>query len=300
MSVMVSIFCSHCESMVGPRGERIVELARLMEEAGADQLVFSEHVVLGSEMEMHGGRAFPFPADHNYPEPLIALAAIAGATSRVRLSTGILIAPMRSAVLLAKMAATLDVVSGGRFDLGLGAGWHGPELRAAGIDPAKATKVLEDILGACRALWAGGPASFRSNSVSFDGLHCYPRPASGAALPVWLAGPCTPSTFRRIARLGDGWVPFGNVGADDIARGSVLLDQAAAEVGRDRASFGIRASLPLGVGSPQASVEHAIAAAPEFIAAGATALQLPLSRMADDFDTASDVISFAARELHAL
>jgi probable F420-dependent oxidoreductase len=300
VTVTLSMFCSHLEPMVGPRGERLVELAASIEHAGADQIVFSEHVVLGPNLEMHGGAAFPFPVDHNYPEPLITLAAIAGATSRLRLSTGVLIAPMRPAVLLAKMAATLDVVSGGRFDLGLGAGWHASELRAGGIDPTQAMQVFEDVLGACRALWAGGPASFRSASVSFDDLYCYPRPASGAALPVWLAGPCTRGTFRRIGRLGNGWVPFGNVTADAIASGSAMLDQAAADNDRDRATFGIRASLPIGTGAPQARLEHALAAAPAFIAAGATALQLPLSRLADDWDTALEITALAAREIHAM
>ena len=300
MTVTLSMFCSHLEPMVGPRGERLVEFAASIERAGADQIVFSEHVVLGADLEMHGGAAFPFPVDHNYPEPLVMLAAIAGATTRVRLSTGIVIAPMRPAVLLAKMVATLDVVSGGRFDLGLGAGWHGAELRAAGVEPEQAMQVFEDTLGACRALWAGGPASFHSSSVSFDGLYCHPRPASGAALPVWLAGPCTRGTFRRIGRLGNGWVPFGNVTADVIARGSALLDEAAADSGRDRASFGIRAGLPIGTGTPQARLEHALAAAPAFIAAGATALQLPLSRLADDWDTALEITALAAREIHAM
>ena len=300
LGVTLSMFCSHVETIVGSRGERLVELATLMEQAGADQIVFSEHVVLSPDLEMHGGAPFPFAVDHNYPEPLIMLSAIAGATRRLRLSTGIVIAPMRPAVLLAKMVATLDMVSGGRLDLGLGAGWHASELRAAGVDPAKVMQIFEDTLGACRALWAGGPASFRSSSVSFDDLYCYPLPASGAALPVWLAGPCVPSTFRRIARLGNGWLPFGNVGVDDIARGSTMLDDAAAAEGRDRASLGIRATLPIGTGSPQERLEHALAAAPTFVAAGATALQLPLSRLADDFDTAFDLTRLAAREIHAL
>jgi probable F420-dependent oxidoreductase len=296
------MFSSHVERMVGARGERLVELAVLIEQAGADQIVFSEHVVLASNIEPHGpgGAPFPYPADHNYPEPLIALAAIAGATQRLRLATGILIAPMRPAVVLAKMAATLDVISGGRLDLGLGAGWHAAELRSAGVDPATATQALEDTLGACRALWSGGPASFRSPSIEFENLYCHPCPSSGASLPVWLAGPCTRPTFRRVARLGDGWLPFGNLTPDDIARGSELLDQAASEFGRDRASLGIRASLPVGTGPPRARVEHALAAAPAFLAAGATALQLPLARLAHDLDTAFEITELAARELHAL
>ena len=205
------------------------------------------------------------------------LAAIAGATRRLRLSTGILIAPMRPRSCWPRwpprsMSCPADDSISASVPVGTRS-----ELRAAGNDPATAMQALEDILGACRALWAGGPSSFQSPSVSFEGLYCYPRPASGAALPVWLAGPCARSTFRRIARLGDGWVPFGNVGVADIARGSAMLDEAAAAEGRDRSSFGIRASLPIGTGSPRERLEHTLAAAPEFVAAGATALQLPLS-----------------------
>ena len=258
MSISVAMFSSHMESAVGSRGERLVELARALEDAGADQIVFSEHVVLAGTIEAHGpgGGAFPFPPDHNYPEPLIVLAAIAGATQRIRLSTGILIAPLRPAVVLAKMAATLDMLSAGRFELGVGAGWHEAELRSAGADRASAMQRMEDIVGACRALWAGGPASFKSATVSFDELHCFPTPLAGSAMPVWLAGPCTRTTFRRIARLGDGWLPFSNVSLDDIARGSALLDEAAGEFGRDRSTLGIRAGLPLDGPTPEARLEE--------------------------------------------
>lgn len=290
------------EAVTGARGERLVELARVIEAAGADQIVLSEHVVLAREIEAHGpgGAAFPFPSDHNYPEPLVTLAAVAGATTRLRLATGILIAPMRPATLLAKMAATLDVLSGGRFDLGVGAGWHGPELRSAGADPTDATQRMEDVVGACRSLWAGGPSSYRSPTVSFDDLYCEPRPLSGADLPVWFAGPCTRSTFRRIARLGDGWLPFGNVSLAEIAKGRALLDEAAAAAGREPAALGIRASLPLDGATSQARLDHALAAAPEFVGAGATILQLPLSRLASTLDEVHDVVATAAAELGQL
>lgn len=287
--VSVAIFASHCEHIVGARGERLVDLVRMLDDAGAHQVVFSEHVVLASEIEAHGpgGLPFPFPPDHNYPEPLIALAAAAGATSRIRLGTGILIAPMRPAVVLAKMAATLDVLSGGRLDLGLGAGWHGPELRAAGVDPAQAMQVLEDTVGACRALWAGGPVSFRSPTISFDGLNCYPQPLSGPDLPVWLAGPPTRANARRVARLADGWLPFSNLAPEAIAQGRRHIDEAAQQIGRDPESIGIR----VGVSEPSA-----VAAAP-YLAAGATQIQLPLARLATDFASAREVTERAVAEL---
>ena len=301
--VQLSVFCSHVDDLTGPNGQGLVELARIVENAGADQIVLSEHVVLASEIEAHGpgGHPFPFPPEHVYPEPLITLAAIAGATSRVRLSTGILIAPLRPAVVLAKMAATLDVVSNGRLDLGVGAGWHRAELLAAGADPERATAMLEDIVGACRVLWTGGPASFDSPTVRFDAMHCQPVPVQGTAVPVWFAGPPVRSTFRRIARLGDGWLPFGNVAVDDIARGNEMLQQAAHEQSRDAAAFGIRASLPI-AGTPdlEARLDGALAAAPAFVAAGATVLQLALSRLAADLDDVERVVATAAQSIASL
>jgi probable F420-dependent oxidoreductase len=297
---LLSIAISHADHLAGARNERLVQLARIVEEAGADQVVLSEHVVLADRIEPHGGIAnFPFPPDHNYPEPLVSLAAIAGATQRLRLSTGILIAPLRPAILLAKMAATLDNISGGRLDLGLGAGWHAPELRAAGIAPEHAMRTLEDYVGACRALWAGGAASFRSASVSFEGLHCSPTPLSGAALPIWLAGPPTPKGADRIAQLADGWLPFGNVSADQIAAARALIAEAAARHGRDPAAIGIRASLPIPTRpSAEAMLEGALAAAPAFIAAGATVLQLALPRLARDLDSVGPIVARAVQTLH--
>jgi probable F420-dependent oxidoreductase len=301
--VTLSVFLSHVDHLTGPNGDGLVELARLVEDAGADQIVLSEHVVLAQEIEAHGpgGHAFPFPPDHFYPEPLITLAAIAGATTRVRLSTGILIAPLRPAVVLAKMAATLDVVSRGRLDLGVGAGWHVAELQSVGADPARATQILEDTVQACRALWTGGPASIDTATVRFEDLFCRPVPVQGTALPVWFAGPPVRSTFRRIARLGDGWLPFGNVAVDDIARGHEYLRAAAAEHGRAPATLGIRASLPVGP-EPDltARLEQALALAPGFADAGASVLQIPLSRLASTIDDVVPVVAKAARAVSEL
>jgi probable F420-dependent oxidoreductase len=301
--VALSVFLSHVDHLTGPNGDGLVELAQLVEDAGADQIVLSEHVVLASEIEAHGpgGHAFPFPSDHVYPEPLITLAAIAGATSRVRLSTGILIAPLRPAIVLAKMTATLDVLSRGRVDLGVGAGWHRAELQAAGADPDRATQILEDTVRACRELWKGGPSSVDTPSVSFRDLFCVPIPVQGAALPVWFAGPPVRSTFRRIARLGDGWLPFGNVETPDIARGAEYLRAAAEEHGRDPAALGIRASLPIGA-SPDLHrrLDEALATAPRFVEAGATVLQIALSRLANTRDDVPAVIAQAADAVHSV
>lgn len=301
--VELAVFCSHLDELIGDDGRALAGLARDIERAGADQLVLSEHVVLSAVIEAHGpgGLPFPFPPDHQYPEPLVTLAAIGAATERVRLATGILIAPLRPAVVLAKMAATVDWLSGGRLHLGVGAGWHRAELLAAGADPDRVNELLEDTVGACRALWAGGPATFESNTVTFRDLFCEPLPPQGAQLPVWFAGPPARSTFARIARLGDGWVPFGNVGVDEIARGRELMTECARERGRDPEQLGIRASLPLGPHrDPADRLAHALHAAPEYVAAGATVLQLPLHRLVTSLDDVAAVVSTAAQALALL
>jgi probable F420-dependent oxidoreductase len=298
----LAVFLSHVDHLIDGDNARLVEMGVIAEAAGADQIVLSEHVALAQVIEGKGEASkFPFQADENYPEPLITLAAMAGATSRIRLATGILIAPLRPAILLAKMAATLDHVSRGRLDLGFGSGWHEPELRAAGVDPERALAVMEDNLLACRALWAGGPASFSSPSISFERLVCRPTPLRGADLPVWLAGPPTAKGAARIARLGQGWLPFGNLTADDIARGVGHLRAAEAEQGLAEGSLTVRAALPTLAGpTPEAMLDAAFAAAPAYLAAGASILQLPVWRYAKRFDEVAGVIAGARARLDAL
>src|SRR5262245_900183 len=103
---------------------RFVDLARAAEDAGVDRIVVVDHVVMGTHTDAYSWGTFPTPPESPWFEPMTMLAAIASATRRIRLATGILIAPLRPAALLAKQAATLDVISGGRLDLGVGTGWQ--------------------------------------------------------------------------------------------------------------------------------------------------------------------------------
>lgn len=298
----LAVFLSHVDHLIEGRNGRLVEMGLIAEQAGADQVVFSEHVALAQVIEGVGEAAkFPFQSDENYPDPLVTLAAIAGRTRTVRLATGILIAPLRPAIVLAKMVATLDHVSDGRLDLGLGSGWHIPELTAVGLDPARAMEYLDDTLGACRALWAGGPSSFHSSTVSFDRLFCQPTPLRGRDLPVRLAGPPTRKTAERIARLGQGWLPFGNLTAPDIARGRDHLRAAEAVHGLPAGALGIRAALQTFPGGGiDTMLDAAFAHAPSLIAAGATILQLPVWRYAKHFDAVGPIIEKARQRLDAL
>jgi len=183
---------------------RVIEAARVVEVAGIDGVTVTDHVVMSTRTDRYPYGNFPLPLDFPWFEPLTLLAAVAGATRRIRLSTGVLIAPLRPAVLLAKMVATLDAVSGGRVDLGVGTGWQREEYEAAGIDFAGRGGRLVDLLRACRALWTAAPASFDSPSVRFADLYSLPHPRQNGGVPIW---------FGLAARLGaDGETSRGNRG----------------------------------------------------------------------------------------
>ena len=133
----------------------IVEVAKRAEAAGFDQVVLPDHVVMSANVEPYPYGEFPYPPGDPWVEPLTTLAAIAGATSTVRLGTGVLITPLRPAALLAKTVATLDNLSGGRVDLGVGLGWQREEYDAVGVPWERRWARHDDTIRACRALWAG-------------------------------------------------------------------------------------------------------------------------------------------------
>ncbi|HLS80033.1 MAG TPA: LLM class flavin-dependent oxidoreductase, partial [Steroidobacter sp.] len=143
----------------------VVDLARIADEAGVDQVSITDHVVMGENVDKYPYGRFPSPLDFPWFEPLTVLAAIAGATRRIRLSTGVLIAPLRPAVLLAKQLATLDVMSRGRVSIGLGLGWQKEEYDAAGVPWEGRYTRLEEQIRVCKLLWSEAPASFKGSTV---------------------------------------------------------------------------------------------------------------------------------------
>jgi probable F420-dependent oxidoreductase len=222
----------------------VTELASAAEAAGIDQIAVPDHLAIGPRTDRYPYGRFPLPADEPWLEPLTLLAALAGATQRIRLATGVLIAPLRPALLLAKTAATLDVLSGGRLDLGVGLGWQREEFAGAGVPFAGRAERLDDQLRACRALWSGGPVSFRSGTVSFDDLICLPRPVQPGGPPLWFGMAASERNAAQIAALGAGWLPMES-DPEAIASGVALLRLAFAKAGRDPASLGVRANAPV-------------------------------------------------------
>jgi probable F420-dependent oxidoreductase len=297
--VQLAIGITHLDHVLGPEPAALLDVARTVDELGFAQLVLSEHVVMGKATPGHPGStaAFPFDATEPYPDPLVLLGAIATATRRTVLSTGIVIAPLRPAVLLAKLAATVDWLSNGRFELGIGSGWHDAEFEALGVPLDERVARLDDALAVCRHLWTGDAAPYSSPYTTFGEITFRPRPVQDR-LPVWVAGAGNRAMARRVARWGDGWSAIGSTGRDEVAAGSRLLAEAFADAGRDPATVRVRATpvLPRPL-APAERLDAWIAAVPELVAAGATVVQLPLPAMVRERDDIERVLERVKTEL---
>jgi len=181
-----------------------VAMARLAEELGFDSVWAGEHVVVPSP------RVAPSPMEPDDPilDPLVHLAFVAGATERLLLGTGIIILPQRNPLVLAKQAASLDVLSGGRLLLGIGAGYLEPEMTAVGVPMADRGTRTDDHLAAMRAMWSQpGPVEHHGPYVDFAAVDAHPRPATPGG-PRIVVGGHTPAAYRRAIAHGHGWYGF--------------------------------------------------------------------------------------------
>ncbi len=259
------------------RLHEIVDLARSAEQAGVDTVIVPDHVVMSDQTHRYRWGPFPLPIDAPFLEPLTVLAAIAGATNRVRLATGILIAPLRPAALLAKTAATLDVLSQGRLELGVGTGWQKEEFDALQLDYQRRGQLLTDTIAACRALWAKSPTDFRSETLSFERIWCEPRPVQAGGIPIWFSGTLTPRNLHRLVHLGDGWIPIMGETLEGLAAGAKRIRDAWAEHGRDPAALKVRGDLPVVSGRDgRPDLSRSLAGAHELAEHGATDAHLSL------------------------
>jgi probable F420-dependent oxidoreductase len=298
MTFELGLYITHANALLGPDLANLLEVAESIDEAGVDYLTVADHVLLGTDLRGHEalGAALPFPPDEPYPDPMVVLAAIAAVTRRIRLTTGIFVAPLRSAAVLAKMAATLDVISGGRFDLGVGSGWQDAEFEAVGVPTVGKAGRMEDVVRACQRLWRDQPATYSSPYVSFSDVYCSPQPVRGD-IPVWFAGRPNPPTMRRVAALGAGWLPLSPLDPDEIQRVRGELAAACDAVGRDATSVGIR--MPLGVlrdGRGAVDIGAMTDQLSELAAAGVTGVHFPLARLAQT----SDGLAVLLDDLHSL
>ena len=260
----------------GPDLGPLLDLARAADDAGVARLVVSDHVVLGRHLDAYRWGRFPTAPDGAWLEPLTCLTAFAAVTTRVRLSTGILIAPLRPAALLAKTVATLDALSGGRVDLGVGVGWQREEYDAAGLDFARRGDLLDETVAACRALWSDLPASYQGEHIKIDDVFCAPLPVQ-ERVPVWFSGTLTDRTVRRVADLGDGWIPIMGATVDDIRTGAKRLRAAT-----DR-QLDVQAPLvPVRRDDKTVDIDAMICQTPELSSAGVTNVYVNAATLGGD------------------
>ena len=222
---------------VGPfaRPEGAAAMAGLAEEYGFESVWTVEHTVIPSGYESQ----YPYDKsgrmaagdDFDIPDPLIWLTWVGAATERLRLATGILILPQRNPVILAKELATLDVLSGGRVELGIGVGWLREEFDALGVSFDDRGPRTDEYVAAMRALWSEPAPTFHGERVSFDNANCFPKPVQSGGIPIVVGGH-TKAAARRAGRLGDGFFP-GRSTAEELAPLFEAMRRAAEDAGRD-------------------------------------------------------------------
>ncbi|MFD5750709.1 LLM class F420-dependent oxidoreductase [Streptomyces sp. NPDC127033] len=214
----------------GARPEVIRAVATAAERHGFARLWCGEHVVLvdapASRYPYSADGRIAVPADADWLDPLLALTFAAAVTSRIELATGVLLLPEHNPVLVAKQAATLDMLSAGRFTLGVGVGWSAEECAALGVPFAGRGRRTDDYIAAMRTLWAEDPASYTGEFARFDAIRVNPKPLHGGRLPVVVGGN-SDAALRRAVILADGWYGFAIPAADVPARIAVLADECA-------------------------------------------------------------------------
>jgi probable F420-dependent oxidoreductase len=271
----------------------VIDVVRRADEKGIDQVSITDHVVMGEHIDKYPYGPFRDPLTSPWYEPITTLAAFAGVTKSIRLSMGVVIAPLRPAVLLAKQLATLDVLSRGRLDVGLGVGWQQEEYIASGVPWDGRYGRMEEQIRVCKLLWSTAPADFQGKTVSFERIHAFPRPVQAGGIPIWFGVAPTDRNFARIAALGDGWVPIHS-DAELLVGEIDRLRTAFKAVGRDPAKIDVRAVAPYVFREDYTcDLDATIAKIPALVAAGVTMIEfhpLFLSAGPDDLDRFLDAI----------
>lgn len=226
------------------------ELAREVEAHGFESLFFPEHT------HIPASRKSPWPGGPDLPKEyshtldlFVALTAAAATTERLLVGSGICLVIERDPITLAKEVASLDLVSGGRALLGIGAGWNLEEMENHGTDPARRWRRMRETIEAMKAIWASDEGEYHGELVDFDPIWQWPKPVQDPHPPVIIGGD-GPTTLKRVARYGDGWMPIDGRTRDDFAPAIAELNDLAAEQGRGPMTVSL-----FGVGGNPARIE---------------------------------------------
>ena len=202
-------------------------IARLVEERGHESLFFAEHTHIPASRESpYPGRGeLPRKYSHTY-DLFVALTAAAEATSTLRVGSGICLVVERDPITTAKEVASVDHLSGGRFEFGVGAGWNREEMRNHGTDPRTRMRLFGERIDAMKAIWTEDEATYRGEFVQFERIWSWPKPAQRPHPPV-LVGGNGPTVLDRVLGFGDAWFPnYARGGADIAVRGEELRQRA--------------------------------------------------------------------------
>jgi probable F420-dependent oxidoreductase len=256
----------------------IRDFAQAVEDLGVDHLVTYDHV-LGAATSNRPGWIGAYAQPDMFHEPFVLFGYLAACTRRIELVTGILILPQRQTALVAKQAAEVDVLSGGRLRLGVGVGWNSVEYEALGMDFHKRGARMDEQIRLLRALWTQPSVSFQGRFDRIPDAGINPLPVQ-RPIPIWLGGE-SDAVIRRVAKLGDGWFPGGGLMTPYLRHERInrkdqldtLREYLAAE-GRDPASVGIEGRLAVANTTP----DDWRRGADEWRAMGATHLSLGTMR----------------------
>lgn len=229
-------------SSAGTEGDTALEICKIAEKVGFESVWGGEHVIFPSSIDSK----YPYTADGKVPatkdtlihDPLIWLAYVASAAPTLRLGTCILILPQRNPLILAKEISSLDYLSGGRVELGIGVGWLKEEFEALGVPWERRGARTDEYVRALQALWGGTDVEFHGEFVNFDPVTCTPRPIQDR-LPI-LVGGDSPAAIRRAAKLADGYYP-GTGDFNELQKLIQAVRQAAEDQGRDPSEIKIHA-----------------------------------------------------------
>ncbi len=269
--------------------QKLIDTAVAADVAGVDRIIISDHVAFGDALDAYGdpkqggtaGGKQPTGPDGHWLEPLTTLSFLAGQTSRVRLGTAILLAALRRPAVLAKTTATLDVLSGGRLDLGVGVGWQAAEYEASGLEFADRGRLLDHTLEVCQELWTAELASYSSNELTFNALQAQPKPLQPGGVPIWVSGTVNPRAMKRLATFGTGWIPWGPAVADPMT-GIAEMRAAVEGFGRNPAEIQATCYIPVTKRSDDSvDLEATMSAVPALCDAGMTDFKITLALPAD-------------------
>jgi probable F420-dependent oxidoreductase len=263
------------QTEIGPTATAVRRYAQSVEEAGLDHIATYDHVLGASERPNWAGY---YTAADQFHEVMVTFGYIAAITSRIELATEILVLPQRQTALVAKQAAEVDLLSGGRLRLGVGLGWNWVEYEALGTNFHDRGKRIEEQVALLRELWSKPLVSARGDHhvISDAGLN----PLPGRDIPIWL-GTTADAGLRRAARIADGWQSELGLGPQ-LETNLAKLRRYLAENGRDASAFGIAGEVQV----PNGDVEPPLAELAAWAALGAT--HVSLTTMGSGFPTLDD------------